>query len=61
MFRGVKMRQPSPHDYDSDWDYEEACEAYRAYLDGEPHSYQPIVVRQRLAQHDPDSNQFVYD
>lgn len=55
------MRQPSPYDYDSDWDYEEACEAYRAYLDGMPHPLQPIVVRQRLAQHDPDSNDFIFD
>lgn len=55
------MRQPSPHDYDSDLDYYEALEAYQAYLDGEPHSYQPIFVRQRLAQHDPDSNDFIFD
>lgn len=55
------MRMPNPRNYDSDWDYYEACEAYQAYLDGKPHNAQPIAVRQRLAQQDPDSNQFAYD
>lgn len=55
------MRPPNPQNYDSDWDYREACEAYQAYLKGEPHPAQPRVVRQRLARQNPDSNQFAYD
>lgn len=55
------MRPPNPKNFDSDWDYYEACEAYQAYLDGTPHPTQPIIVQQRLAQQDSDSNQFAYD
>ncbi|MFK5074079.1 hypothetical protein ACI3PW_01285 [Glaesserella parasuis] len=53
------MKMPDPNNYDSDWDYYEACEAYQAYLYGKPHSSQPIFVKQKLAQNDPDSNSFV--
>lgn len=55
------MKMPFPHDFDSKDDYYEASEAYRAYLNGEPHPAQPKYVQQRLAQQDPDSNQFAYD
>lgn len=55
------MRSPNPRNYDSDWDYYEACEAYRAYLNGEPHPAQPMIVQQRLDARNPDSNHFEYD
>ena len=55
------MKLPNPNHYDNKWDYEEACEAHQAYLDCTPHPAQPIIVRRRLAQQDPDSNQFAYD
>lgn len=53
------MNAPHPNNYDSDWDYYEAEEAYQAYLDGKPHHAQPIFTQHRLAQLDPDSNDFI--
>ncbi|MGX2968686.1 hypothetical protein [Ursidibacter sp. B-7004-1] len=53
------MKLPDPNHYESKWDYEEACEAYQAYLDGTPHPAQPIFVRQRLDRNNPDSNNFI--
>lgn len=55
------MRMPNPRDFDSDVDYEEACEAYRAYLNGEIHPNHSIAVRVQLSQWNPDSNYFAYD
>lgn len=53
------MRPPNPNHYESDWDYYEAQEAYQAYLDGTDHPALPLFVRQQMAYHNPDSNQFI--
>lgn len=60
MLRSNKMRMPNPQDFDSDIDYEDACEAYRAYLNGKTHLAQPSAIRFQLAHTDPDSNYFAY-
>lgn len=55
------MRMPNSRDFESDVDYEEAREAYRAYLNGEAHPAQPSAIRFQLEQANPDSNHFAYD